>query len=102
MWPSGCDASLPDRRRSFHLNVRVTINRHNLHDLENMAHLLLDDIGLPAFGTNDAAPIGMGCQNADEVSLITAETAEAMEIMARLQVSYPGRLQAMAGPQAKI
>jgi hypothetical protein len=43
----------------------VTINRHNLHDLENVAHLLLNDIGLPAFGTNDAATIGMGCQNAD-------------------------------------
>jgi hypothetical protein len=36
------------------------------------------------------------------VSFTTAETAEAMEIMARLQARYPGRLQAMAGPQAKI
>jgi len=46
--------------------VRVTINRHNLHDLENVAHLLLDEIGLPSFGTNEAMPIGSGCRNERE------------------------------------
>ena len=90
------------KKAGLPLHVRVTINRHNLHDLENVAYLLLDEIGLPSFGTNDAAPIGMGCQNAEEVALSAVETAETMEIMARLQARYPGRLQAMAGPQAKI
>ena len=84
------------------VNIRVTINRHNLYDLENLAHLLLEDIGVRAFSTNDAAPIGMGCQNADEISLSAAETAEAMKIMDRLQQRYPGRLMATAGPLAKI
>jgi SynChlorMet cassette radical SAM/SPASM protein ScmE len=89
------------KKAGFPLNVRVTINRHNLHDLENIARLLLDDIGLSTFGTNDAFPIGMGCQNVEEVALSAAETAEAMEIMSRINQRYPNRLQAMAGPLVK-
>lgn len=84
------------------LTVRVTINRHNLHDLENIAHLLLEEIGLPSFSTNDAIPVGSGCQNEQEIALSPPEQAEAMEIMARLLERYPGRLNALAGPQAKI
>ena len=85
----------------FPLTVRVTINRHNFRDLENIAHLLLDEIGLPSFSTNEAMPIGSGCRNEREVSLTSAEKAEAMEIIGRLLERYPGRLQAQAGPQAK-
>ena len=85
----------------FPVTVRVTINRYNLHDLENIAHLLLEDVGLPSFSTNEAAPIGSGCQNEAEVALTPNEMAEAMEILAQLQERYPGRLNATAGPQAK-
>jgi SynChlorMet cassette radical SAM/SPASM protein ScmE len=90
------------KEAGFPLTVRVTINRHNLHDLENIAHLLLEEIGLPSFSTNDAIPVGSGCQNEEEISLSPPEQAEAMEIMARLLERYPGRLNAQAGPQAKI
>jgi SynChlorMet cassette radical SAM/SPASM protein ScmE len=90
------------KQAGFPVTVRTTINRHNLHDLENIAHLLLDEIGLPSFGTNDAMPIGSGCRNEPEIALTAAETAEAMDTMGRLLERYPGRLQAQAGPQAKI
>lgn len=90
------------KARGFPVAVRVTINRHNLHDLERIAELLLDDIGLPAFGTNDAMPVGSGCRHRDAVTLTHQEKAEAMRIMARLLARYPGRLQAQAGPQAKL
>lgn len=83
------------------ITVRTTINRHNLHDLENIACLLLDDIGLASFSTNEAMPIGAGCENQGDVSLTSREKAEAMEIIARLLERYPGRLTANAGPQAK-
>ncbi len=89
------------KAHGFPITVRVTINRHNLHDLENTAHLLLEEIGLDSISTNDAAPIGAGCHNEAEVALSPAETAEAMDILDRLQARYPGRLQAQAGPQAK-
>jgi SynChlorMet cassette radical SAM/SPASM protein ScmE len=86
----------------FPVTIRVTINRHNLYDLENIARLLLEDICLPSFSTNDAAPIGMGCRNSDDVALTAAEMVIAMQVMEHLQARYPGRLQAQAGPQANI
>jgi SynChlorMet cassette radical SAM/SPASM protein ScmE len=90
------------KEANFPLAVRVTINRHNLSDLENIAHLLLDEIGLPSFSSNEAMPIGSGCQNAAEVSLTATDQKRAMEIIGRLVDQYPGRLQAQAGPQAKL
>jgi SynChlorMet cassette radical SAM/SPASM protein ScmE len=85
----------------FPVMVRTTINRHNLHDLENIAYLLLEEIGLGSFSTNEAMPVGAGCQNQAEVALTPAEMVEAMDIMERLQERYPGRLQSQAGPQTK-
>jgi SynChlorMet cassette radical SAM/SPASM protein ScmE len=84
------------------VTVRVTITKHNLHDLENLAALLLEDIGLPSFSTNDAIPMGSGCQNEADVALGPREQFEAMRIMERLLERYPGRLGAQAGPQAKL
>lgn len=87
--------------RGFPVTVRVTINRHNLNDLENIAHLLLEEIGLSSFSTNETMPIGSGCQNAEEVSLTAADQQQAIQIIGHLLERYPGRLQAQAGPQAK-
>jgi len=89
------------KEAGFPLTVRVTINRHNVHDLENIAHLLLDEIGLPSFSTNEAMPMGSGCRNTLEVTLTPAEQLQAMETIDRLLEHYPGRLSALAGPQAK-
>ena len=89
------------KEAGFPVVVRVTINRHNLHDLENIAHLLLEEIGLPSFSTNEAMPVGAGCPNQAEVALTPAEMLEAMNAMDRLLERYPRRLQAQAGPQAK-
>jgi SynChlorMet cassette radical SAM/SPASM protein ScmE len=81
--------------------VRVTINRHNLHDLENITHLLLDEIALEAFATNEAFPMGAGCQNHQQVSLNSWEELEAMQIIENLLERYPGRITGQAGPLAK-
>ena len=89
------------RDAGFPAVVRTTITRHNLHDLENTAHLLLDEIGLPSFSTNEAGLIGAGCHNQGQITLTAAEESEAMEILDRLLEHYPGRLKAQAGPQAK-
>ncbi|NIN95356.1 MAG: radical SAM protein, partial [Anaerolineae bacterium] len=88
------------KEAQFPVAVRVTINRHNPHDLENIARLLLDEIGLPSFTTNEAALIGAGCQNQGQISLTSAEELEAMETLKRLSERYPGHLKAQAGPQA--
>jgi SynChlorMet cassette radical SAM/SPASM protein ScmE len=89
------------REAGFPTVVRVTINRHNVYDLENIAHLLLDELGLPTFGTNDAMPIGAGCANQPEIALTIQEQVAAMEAFDRLAQRYPGRINSQAGPQAK-
>jgi SynChlorMet cassette radical SAM/SPASM protein ScmE len=86
----------------FPLTVRVTINRHNVDDLENIAHFLLEEIGLQSFSTNDAAPVGAGCRNASDISLTPHEQVRAMQTISLLMEKYPGRLRADAGPQAII
>ena len=88
-------------REGFPVTVRVTVNRHNLHDLENTAALLLDEIGLQSFTTGEAFPMGAACGNRSEVVLTPQEQFQAMKILAPLAEKYNGRIYAMAGPQAK-
>ncbi len=90
------------KEAGFPVTVRTTINKHNLHDLENIAKLLLEDVGLPSFSTNEAMPMGAGCDNQKSITLTAAEKLEAMRTMQRLLQRYPGRLQASAGPQSKL
>ncbi len=90
------------KKAKLPLTVRVTINRHNLEDLENTARFLLEEIGLASFSTNEASPIGAGCQNEANVSLTPIDQAKAMKILSQLMERYPGQLLALAGPQAKI
>jgi SynChlorMet cassette radical SAM/SPASM protein ScmE len=90
------------KEAGFPVTVRTTINRHNLHDLENVAQLLLDEIGLPSFSTNDAMPMGAGCDNQGQITLTSAEKLEAMRAIKQLLECYNGRITALAGPQAKL
>jgi len=89
------------KEAGFPVTVRTTINRHNLHDLENIARLLLDEVGLQSFATNEASLIGAACENQGQIALTAPEVQEAMEILAELGERYPSRLTAQAGPQAK-
>ena len=68
---------------------RVTINRHNAGDLEGIAALLLDDVGLASFGTNDAIEMG-SCRHADSIRLPPELERAAMLALARLDRRYPG------------
>ena len=86
------------RRYRISSTVRVTIHRSNVHDLENIAHFLLDELGLADFGTNSAGYMGTCCLNADEVMLNIEERKEAMATLRRLAVKYQGRISSSAGP----
>lgn len=90
------------REARLRANVRVTINRHNVDELEAIAAFLLDELGLPAFGCNEAMPLGAGCSNRDETALGPAEQVRAMRALVRLGERYPGRINATAGPLAKL
>ncbi len=85
----------------FPVTVRVTVNRHNVEDLDNTARLLLEDIGIGSFGTNDAMPMGAGCENQKAIVLTPLQQVAAMKSLARLEKEYNGRITASAGPLAK-
>jgi SynChlorMet cassette radical SAM/SPASM protein ScmE len=81
--------------------IRVTIHRQNVGDLENVAKLLLEDIGLPSFSTNAASHMGLCRQNAEQVQLTAEDRSLAMETLLKLEKKYNGRISATAGPLAE-
>ncbi len=89
------------QRHGIPVAVRVTIHRHNVHDLENTARFLLEDLGLASFGTNSAGYLGSCRLNVDDVLLTTEERQLAMETLLRLSEKYEGRISAQAGPLAE-
>ncbi|MCG6537439.1 MAG: SynChlorMet cassette radical SAM/SPASM protein ScmE, partial [Syntrophales bacterium LBB04] len=86
------------QRHRISVAVRVTIQRHNVHDLENIATFLLDELGLSSFSTNAAGYLGTCCVSADNLLLNVEERKEAMAILMRLTEKYQGRISALAGP----
>lgn len=88
------------KEAGFPVAVRVTINRHNIHDLPNIARLLLDDVGLNSFGTNSADRFGSARCYGQDVVLTKDEWDFAVKIMKDLITKYPWRINAAAGPLA--
>ena len=83
------------------VTVRVTIHKHNVLDLANVAKLLLEDLGLPGFSTNAASYMGLCQQNAEQIMLSAQDRTCAMETLLSLAEKYPGRISATAGPLAE-
>ncbi len=88
-------------KEGFPVTVRVTVNRHNVHQLDRLAEFLLEEIGIRSFTTNDAMPVGSGCQNADDVGLDAEGQRAAMAALERITERYQGRVTALAGPLAR-
>ncbi|MCJ7611851.1 MAG: SynChlorMet cassette radical SAM/SPASM protein ScmE [Candidatus Aminicenantes bacterium] len=89
------------QRNKVAVAVRVTIHRQNVHDLENIAKLLLEDIGLPAFSTNSAGYMGLCQKNTEQVQLSTEDRHLAMTTLLKLIKKYGERINATAGPLAE-
>jgi SynChlorMet cassette radical SAM/SPASM protein ScmE len=89
------------KRHDVPVQVRVTINRHNLEDLRSVADFLLNDLGLPGFTTNSADYMGVCRSQAEKIQLSVAERSRAMALLWELQEKYPGRVSATAGPLAE-
>ncbi len=86
------------QRHGIRVAVRVTIHRNNVHDLDNIARFLLEELAIPSFGTNSAGYLGTCCVNANDLMLTMEDRKEAMETLLRLEKKYPGRISASAGP----
>jgi len=89
------------RRNGVRAAVRVTIHRKNVHDLEGVAKLLLEEIGLSSFSTNSAGALGLCRKNAEIVQLTAEDRIIAMDTLLRLTKKYNSRINAMAGPLAE-
>ncbi len=89
------------RRHGLPVSVRVTVHKHNLKDLEDIARLLLEEVGLPGFSTNSASFLGLCRYNAEEVQLSLEDRFLAMETLLRLLRKYNGRINGEAGPLAE-
>ncbi|UCE52874.1 MAG: SynChlorMet cassette radical SAM/SPASM protein ScmE [Desulfobacterales bacterium] len=83
------------------VSVRVTIHRRNVKDLEGVARLLLEEVGLHSFSTNAASFMGLCRQHSEQVQLTMEERALAMKTLLRLRKKYNGRISATAGPLAE-
>lgn len=89
------------KRNKVRVACRATIHHHNVHELEDIARFLLEDLKLPGFGTNSAGYLGSCRTHAREVMLTTADRALAMEKLLELNKKYQGRINAAAGPLAE-
>jgi len=83
------------------VTVRVTIHKQNIADLEAIAELLLDRIGIPGFSTNSASHLGLCRQNAAKIELDVGERSRAMDGFERLIKKYGDRVSGAAGPLAE-
>jgi len=90
------------KEERYPLTSRVTVNRHNVDDLANVAKLLLEDIGLGSISTNSAMPMGAGCSNQADIALLPRQQLQAMRTLQELAKKYDRRITAGAGPLVKI
>ncbi|MBD3385518.1 radical SAM protein [candidate division KSB1 bacterium] len=84
----------------FPVTARVTVNRYNVDDLENVAYMLLEKVGLSNFGTNEAYACGATDQTENKIILTLSQRQKAMRILEDLADRYDQRIQALAGPLA--
>lgn len=87
------------RAAGVNTTVRVTINRHNVHHLEDTACFLLEEKGLAGFSTNAADYQGL-CRENSDIQLNNEERVIAMETLVRLNKKYHNRITGGAGPLA--
>jgi len=86
---------------NFPVTVRVTVNRHNVDDLENIAALLIDDVGLTGFTTNEADYQGSARCQGQDIILTVEERKRAMTSLVNIDKKYGGRIGAQAGPLSR-
>ncbi len=85
----------------FPATVRVTLNHHNINDLEKIASLLIDEIGLSGFSTNEAEEMGTARCNGQNIMLTEEERRLAMKVLFELNERYGGKIKATAGPLSR-
>jgi len=89
------------KKHNVSVDVRVTIHKYNVNELEKIAKLLLVDLELEGFSTNAASFLGLCRQNEDQVRLRAEDRSLAMEKFLKLNRKYDNKISANAGPLAE-
>ena len=82
------------------VTVRVTVHAGNIDDLPATARLLLEELQLPSFSTNSISSLGSNAKYGEDLFLSPSQHLRAMQVLADLDNTYPGRIEADAGPLA--
>jgi SynChlorMet cassette radical SAM/SPASM protein ScmE len=102
--PRSFDAALRGLRllkeAGLPVTVRCTLNAHNVEDLPAIAELLLEDVGLLGFSTNEAEQMGTARCHGESIVLSPEQRARAMDVLTEMNERYGGRIAASAGPLA--
>jgi len=88
------------QKHAIPVTARMTIHRHNVHDLENTARFLLEKLNLKEFSTNASGFIGSCRKTGSDLLLTVKESQTAMSSLNRLSRKYQNRITAQAGPLA--
>jgi len=89
------------KKRHIPVQIRVTIHRYNVADLEAIAELLLEEIGLSGFSTNSASYMGLCKQNVEQIGMTVEDQILAMDTLVQLNRKYNNRITGQAGPLAE-
>nr|WP_319538598.1 SynChlorMet cassette radical SAM/SPASM protein ScmE [uncultured Methanospirillum sp.] len=81
---------------------RITVNPYNIDDLDNIARLLLDEMGMNFISTNSVCHLGLARSHEDEVNLNAEEQCRAMEKLMTLARMYENRIISTAGPLSQV
>ncbi|MBN1996276.1 SynChlorMet cassette radical SAM/SPASM protein ScmE [candidate division KSB1 bacterium] len=88
------------KKHRLTVDIRVTLHKKNIHDVENIAELLIERLGIHGFSTNAASYMGLCAINSDALSLDTADRSVVMQKLVDLNKKYDNRITATAGPLA--
>lgn len=88
------------KQAGFPLTVRVTVNRFNIDDLEEVAYFLLEEIGIDGFSVNEVYTCGATNRFTPGIMLEPSQRQQAAITLSELSMKYPGRVSAQAGPLA--
>lgn len=83
------------------VSVRITLHRHNVSSLKEVARLLLEEMEVEQISTNCASYLGLCRKNAGQVMLTQDQHRHSLEVLLALSQRYPGRVGAAAGPLAQ-
>ena len=82
------------------VSVRVTLNAHNINDFDNIAHLLINELGFSTFSIDEAHSMGTARCQGKKILLSHEQRDIAVQKLMELNKQYDGKITVQGGPLA--